>query len=205
MQQAEQRQSYSQFLGFQIPTNCVILQLEPNNASAEQVAAFIMEPKFIEEIKSYGAEVRAIPAGGKVYLLVQSPAINEALQSIGSEVVVEGQGDSANELGIQLISDSEFNTFFNETHKKFYATDIMKSLYFEAQLVKTKGLGMLLRNILTKFFPDQESILNVYDKLRSLNLDLRFASSSTLPFVLREKGASEAVKSGDYLKFMQLG
>jgi len=33
-QQADLRQSFSKFLGLQVPTNCVVVQLEPHNSTA---------------------------------------------------------------------------------------------------------------------------------------------------------------------------
>ena len=117
---------------------------------------------------------------------------------------MEEQGDATNELRVQFASDSEFNTFVDEPKKLIYSTDFFKSLMFEAQLVKTKAMGILLRNIMQKFLPEMGNILAVYDKLRTLNLQLKFASANALPNILRNSAATEAVRTADYLKFMQL-
>ena len=117
---------------------------------------------------------------------------------------MEEQGDATNELRVQFASDSEFNTFVDEPKKLIYITDFFKSLMFEAQLVKTKAMGILLRNIMQKFLPEMGNILAVYDKLRTLNLQLKFASANALPNILRNSAATEAVRTADYLKFMQL-
>jgi hypothetical protein len=117
---------------------------------------------------------------------------------------VEQQGEAANELSIKIKSDSEFNTFVDESKKLIYSTDFFNSLLFEAQLIKTKAMGLLLRNIVQNFLPDMQHFFAIYDKLKNLNLDLKHASARTLPNVLRNTAATEAVPTADYLKFMQL-
>ena len=44
-------------------------------------------------------------------MVVQSDLINKTLESLGAEVSIEEQGDATNELKVQFISESEFNTF----------------------------------------------------------------------------------------------
>jgi len=124
---------------------------------------------------------------------------------LSEEVVVEGEGDSTNELKVHIQSEAEFNSFVDEPKKLLYSTDLFKSLSFEAELVKTKAMGVLLRNVMKTFLPDLEQVFTLYDKLRYVNLDLKFASAATLPTKLRETAATTATRSGDCLKFVQLG
>lgn len=70
MQQTEMRQKYSQFLGLQVPTNCVILQLDPKNHNAQELAAFIMDSRFQDDLKDTGVKMYAVPNANKVYVLV---------------------------------------------------------------------------------------------------------------------------------------
>lgn len=70
MQQTEMRQKYSQFLGLQVPTNCVILQLDPKNHNAQELATFIMDSRFQDDLKDTGVKMYAVPNANKVYVLV---------------------------------------------------------------------------------------------------------------------------------------
>lgn len=204
MQQADLRQSFTQFLGTQIPVNCMVLQLEPRNGNAPELAAFMMDSRFQSDMKAAGVDIQAIPNGGKVYAVIRSEALSASIDSFGESVSVEEQGSTTNELKIQIQSENEFSTMADEHKKLMYTTDVFKSLAFEAQLVKTPAMGMLLGNILKKLISDSDIGLKLYSKLRSFNIELKFASSNTLPSVVRDMAATEATRSADYLKLMQL-
>jgi hypothetical protein len=49
-----------------------------------------------------------------------------------------------------------------------------------------------------------QSIFKLYDRLKYINLDLKFSSADTLPKILRDLSVSSVTRSEAYMKLMQL-
>jgi hypothetical protein len=115
IQQKELKQSYAQFLGVQIPESCVILQVEARNNNIQELANFINDGSFADQLKEGGAKIMAIPNNGKVYIVFQAEFIDSIFKEVGSLVPFETSSpDNVKELKLQFLSDSEYSTFVDQ-------------------------------------------------------------------------------------------